>query len=224
MSQASPPSPGAGSTSSDRASSPRSDRAERTRRRILDAAGQCFAASGFSKTTVEEIAAQAGVSKGIVYHHFRGKEGLLESLVEHVASEWIAVSGLESWRARSANLEEALAGMVRGSLAFARDNPMVRALFVLDPLVTMGIGSNERLHALVEESRGRMQRALQEGVDSGQLRGDLDVVRMANVVRMLNMAMVGHLMDPEWIDVSDEGFVETCLEVLFRGISSGAAR
>ena len=51
----------------------RSERVERKRQRILDAAGQCFAASGYAKTTVEEIARSAGVTKALVYQHIRGK-------------------------------------------------------------------------------------------------------------------------------------------------------
>jgi AcrR family transcriptional regulator len=196
-----------------------SSRAARTQKRILDSAGHCFAASGYSKTTVEEIAGQAGVSKGIVYHHFRGKEGLLERITE----EWIEVSGLEQWVARSESLEQALSGMVHASLDYARNNPLVRGMFQLDPMVVMGIGSSERLRGLVDESRQRMVRAIENGVASGELRDDLAPERMADVVRMLNMALIEHIVDPEWFDASDQHFVDTCLEVLFRGMT-GATR
>ena len=40
-----------------------------------------FAERGFEGTTVEEIAARAGVSKPVVYEHFGGKEGLYLSLI-----------------------------------------------------------------------------------------------------------------------------------------------
>lgn len=198
----------------------RSDRGARTRLRILDAAGHCFASAGFSKTTVEEVAAQAGVSKGIVYHHFRGKEGVLEALIERIAADWQEVSGLERWAPRSKNLEEALGGMIRGSLDYARSNPLVRGLFQADPIVVMGLGSSEGVRRLSEESRKRMVAAIEGAVASGELRSDLDAERMASVVRMLNMALIEHLLDPNWIDVSDERFVDTCLEVLFRGIKA----
>jgi AcrR family transcriptional regulator len=74
----------------------RTERAERTRRRILDAACHCFAASGYAKTTVEEIALQAGVSKGLVYHHFRGKEQILEAVLERTLADWDAATGRPS--------------------------------------------------------------------------------------------------------------------------------
>ncbi|UIZ92800.1 TetR/AcrR family transcriptional regulator [Corynebacterium sp. CNCTC7651] len=41
-----------------------------------------FAERGFEGTTVEEIAARAGVSKPVVYEHFGGKEGLYRAVVE----------------------------------------------------------------------------------------------------------------------------------------------
>lgn len=50
--------------------------------RILDAAAELFAHYGYTKTTIDEIAAQAGISKGAVYLHFRSKDDLMESLLE----------------------------------------------------------------------------------------------------------------------------------------------
>ena len=41
-----------------------------------------FAERGFEATSVEEIAARAGVSKPIVYEHFGGKEGLYAVIVD----------------------------------------------------------------------------------------------------------------------------------------------
>ncbi|MEE9280220.1 MAG: helix-turn-helix domain-containing protein [Myxococcota bacterium] len=62
--------------------------ARRSRRRILEAAGRCLAAQGFGKTTVEQIASTAGVSKVLVYHHFRGKQEILEAVLEDTLADW----------------------------------------------------------------------------------------------------------------------------------------
>jgi len=196
----------------------RIDRAERTRLRILDAAGRCFAATGFSKTTVEEIAAQAGVSKGIVYHHFDGKDGLLERVIEQLCADWVEVSGLGVWLGRTDSLEDAIAGMLRDSLAYARTHPLVKGLFQLDPLVTRALGSSESVKRLTRASRQHMVDVVRGGIERGELRAGLDADRVADVIRLLDMALIDHLLAPEWIDVSDERFVETCIDVLFRGI------
>ena len=55
----------------------KSDNPERETR-ILQAAAQLFAHYGFDKTTVSDIAREAGVSKGAIYLHFASKEELLE--------------------------------------------------------------------------------------------------------------------------------------------------
>ena len=44
--------------------------AERTRARILDAAMEDFALRGFEASTLRDIASQAGVSLGLIRHHF----------------------------------------------------------------------------------------------------------------------------------------------------------
>jgi AcrR family transcriptional regulator len=52
------------------------------REQLLDVGRTLFAAKGFEGTSVEEIAAKAGVSKPVVYEHFGGKEGLYAVVVD----------------------------------------------------------------------------------------------------------------------------------------------
>jgi AcrR family transcriptional regulator len=199
---------------------PRSDRAERTRQRILDAAAQCFAASGFSKSTVESIAAGAGVSKALVYHHFRAKEAIFEELLERTLTEWARAGRIDEHLSAGGSVIDALAGMVRTSLAYARSNPLVRSLYQFDPLVVSFVGSSAAVRRHSNEGRARLVDAIQRGIDAGELRGDLDPTRVADVARMLIMSLIDHLLNPEWLDASDDRFVETCLEVLFHGVAA----
>ncbi len=208
------------SEASPHALAPRSDRAERTRQRILDAAAQCFAASGFSKTTVEAIAAGAGVSKALVYHHFRGKEAIFEELLERTLAEWARVGRIDEHLTTGASVIDALAGMVRASLAYARSNPLVRSLYQFDPLVVSFVGSSAAVRKHAEEGRARLVEAIRRGVAAGELRRDLDPARVADAARLLMMALIDHLLNPQWLDASDERFVETCLAVLSRGVAA----
>lgn len=57
-----------------------SDNAERATR-ILDAAEKLIVRYGFDKTTVSDIAAEAGISKGAVYLHYRSKDDILHALI-----------------------------------------------------------------------------------------------------------------------------------------------
>lgn len=52
------------------------------REQLLDIGRTLFADKGFEGTSVEEIAARAGVSKPVVYEHFGGKEGLYAVVVD----------------------------------------------------------------------------------------------------------------------------------------------
>lgn len=56
------------------------DRTIRTREAIVAAAGRLFSARGYEATTMDEIAAAAGVAKGTLYRHFAGKEALRDLL------------------------------------------------------------------------------------------------------------------------------------------------
>ncbi len=60
------------------------DEAEKTRNAILDAAEKVFYKSGVARTSLEQIAAAAGVTRGAVYWHFRDKIELCEAMWKRV--------------------------------------------------------------------------------------------------------------------------------------------
>jgi AcrR family transcriptional regulator len=62
--------------------SSRKTQAEERRLQIMDIALKVFAEKGFSKTTIKDLADAAGISAGLMYHYFPGKEKLLEAAVE----------------------------------------------------------------------------------------------------------------------------------------------
>jgi AcrR family transcriptional regulator len=56
---------------------------EATRRKIVEAAYECFWRSGFTRTNVDRIAAQAGVTKRTLYSYYRSKDDLLAAVLGH---------------------------------------------------------------------------------------------------------------------------------------------
>ena len=60
------------------------DEAEQTRDALLDAAEKMFYARGVSRTSLEQIAAGAGVTRGAVYWHFRDKLALCTAMADRV--------------------------------------------------------------------------------------------------------------------------------------------
>src|SRR5690242_16893937 len=56
--------------------------ADETRKRILEGAYRLFRRSGYSRVTMDDIAAAARLTKRTLYHHFRGKDQLLADVLE----------------------------------------------------------------------------------------------------------------------------------------------
>ena len=56
-------------------------KADETHRRILQAALDCFTRHGYHATTMDDIAAKSGTSKGTLYWHFSSKDDLFESAI-----------------------------------------------------------------------------------------------------------------------------------------------
>jgi len=61
------------------------EESEQTRRQIIAAARQVFARQGVRRTTLEEIARAAGVTRGAIYWHFAGKTDLFYAMREQVS-------------------------------------------------------------------------------------------------------------------------------------------
>lgn len=72
------------------------ERSEQTRTALLDATVDCLVELGYARTSVHEICARAGVSKGAQQHHFSTKAELMASAVEHltlrIKAEMLAVA------------------------------------------------------------------------------------------------------------------------------------
>ena len=64
-------------------------RSARTRGALLDAARRLFAEKGFAATGREEIAGQAGVTRGALYHHFASKAELAAAVVDQLEGELV---------------------------------------------------------------------------------------------------------------------------------------
>ena len=60
-------------------------RSQKTKEKLIVSALTMYAKKGYHKTTVDEIASEAGVSTGIAYRYFRNKKDLLLSAIEYAA-------------------------------------------------------------------------------------------------------------------------------------------
>lgn len=84
------------------------------RRSLVAAATRAFARNGFAATSLDDVAAEAGVSKVLIYRHFESKSALYQSVLNEVAKQLVAATGAPD--RLSQDSIEGLAGV-------ARDNP-----------------------------------------------------------------------------------------------------
>jgi AcrR family transcriptional regulator len=102
---------------------------EDRRSELVDCAQALFFAQGYERTTINDVIARVGISKGGFYHHFSSKEELLEALTARLAEEAVA-------KVRDILDDSALDALARlnGFLARSRqmkleDAPKLRAAF-----------------------------------------------------------------------------------------------
>jgi AcrR family transcriptional regulator len=108
------------------------------REQLLDIGRRLFAARGLDGTSIEEIAAQAGVSKPVVYEHFGGKEGLYAVVVDREVSRFLGMA-TELLRGED-NMEKFEAAAV-GLLRYIEDNSDGFRILVRDSNPASGSGT-----------------------------------------------------------------------------------
>lgn len=96
-----------------------SERTARTRARLLRAARKVFGRRGYHAASLAEIAGEAGVSKGAVYHNFKSKEDLFLALLDERLEE--RIRDLEAVFAGSERSEEATEAQVQEAALHAID-------------------------------------------------------------------------------------------------------
>lgn len=68
---------------------------EQTKKKLADASKALFVQKGYKATSIEDIVAATGSSKGNIYYHFKSKEGLFLYLIDEWDREWEA-----SWKSK----------------------------------------------------------------------------------------------------------------------------
>jgi TetR/AcrR family transcriptional regulator, fatty acid metabolism regulator protein len=170
---------------------------EDRRRRILDAAVRVFAARGYHGARVGDIATEAGVAHGLLYHYFSSKDQVLETVFRDNFGEL-----LERFRAVEASDEpaaEKLAGIAKILLRTWRNDPDLVTVMVRD--VARSARLQEQI-AEVGEAFAIVQRVIEDGQRQGSFRNDVDA-RLASWIvyggleEVLTGWVLGQLPDGE---------------------------
>jgi AcrR family transcriptional regulator len=193
----------------------RSIGAEEKRRTILDAAVRVFARNGYHTSRVADVAAEAGVAHGLVYHYFASKEALLDAVFERTWGDL-----LEAWREVEASDEpasEQLRKVAAIVLRFWRRDPDVVRLLVREVARSPQV---EQQADAINEALAVVQRMIERGQERGELRAELDA-RFASWIlygaleEILTGWVLGRLPDGDEEVARAEA---TVIDVLVRGL------
>ena len=141
--------------------------AERTtdrRRELLDAAARVFARKGFHASRVGDIAEEAGVAHGLLYHYFRSKDEVLETIFRETWTELVADT--ERIEHAGVPLREQLRRFARISLGSWLMTPDLIRVLVREVARSPDIGGR------VDEIGGLFD-ALTRIVEAAQARGEV---------------------------------------------------
>ncbi|MDA1095919.1 MAG: TetR/AcrR family transcriptional regulator [Chloroflexi bacterium] len=139
---------------------------EATHERILDAAAQVFAESGYHGASVDDIARTAGSSKGAIYFHFPGKREIFFALVNRFADRLLDASEAAIDHPASGS-ERAGAAVAAVLGTFSRHRMLAKVLLASG--VGLGPAFDESLMALHERFAVSIRRYLDAAVVQGSL-------------------------------------------------------
>ncbi|MGH3280232.1 MAG: TetR/AcrR family transcriptional regulator, partial [Trebonia sp.] len=175
---ADPQPPGRETPGARAASARRAEHAADTRGALIAAARRLFAAYGFDGTGTEQIVAEARVSRGALYHHFRDKADIFRAAMAGAAADVAARLIDEQLAAEAASPLAEIREGVSAFLDVCVDGDFQRIVLVDGPRV---LGS-EAWDDLVEQyGRGILEEWLERCVGTG----DLDRVPLRALARLL---------------------------------------
>ena len=138
-------------------------------RQILDAAVRVFAAQGYEESRVGDIAKEAGVAYGLVYHYYDSKDAVLEAVFREAWGRLLAAVALAEDLAGDAR--EQLSLVVKIVLRAWRDDPDLVRLLVRE--VTRNPHIQDELDE-IGQAFASLERIVRRGQQAGTFRADLD--------------------------------------------------
>jgi TetR/AcrR family transcriptional regulator len=200
---------------------------ERQQRRdeIIQAAEKVFFSRGFEKSTMDEIAELAELSKGTLYLYFKSKDDL------HMAVARNAISQLHDHTSRAAESGgtaiEKLRRMGWACIEFSRTHPdQMKAIITLEELEPGSISwsASEVQHMIYNESTvGTVIQVVEQGVEEQLIRADLPVVLIAHTLWISVLSVIRFVTMKEalfeMLELLPERLYESHFELVINGIS-----
>lgn len=155
------------------------DRAEDTRRSILEVAAVSFATRGYAGTAFSDLIAETGLTKGAFYFHFPSKEALALAAFAHVQERW--VSAVVSSTDGEAPAIDQLIAMLDAAVRFAEQERASGCIHRLSVELSEDPRLRERMAPYVAGWEDMVAWLIQRGQKEGDLRSDVDANAAARV-------------------------------------------
>ena len=102
-----------------------------TKEKILDAALTLFAENGYDGTSVEQIASTVGIKAPSLYKHYKGKEDILNALIDSAEARYDEIFGSENHIGKIPENREEFIKVTMGRVSFTMRDPMIRKIRML---------------------------------------------------------------------------------------------
>ena len=180
-----------------------------TRDSILDAAEKLFAEQGVSRTTLQHIASEAGVTRGAIYWHFLDKAALLHAMMERVKLPLEEAMLLLDANENGDPVQD-LREYVMTVLRVTMDDPKARRVFEIVTLkmefVDDAVTMRDRRREHQEIWMQRVETRLQQAKSLGHVRQELDPVTVANGMWIIMDGLIRNwLFDTDAYDLVELG-------------------
>jgi len=151
------------------------------RRDILEAARGRFVSDGYSRARLNDIAQDAGLSKGGVYFHFKSKREIFDALIDEDFEQ--VVGALRAMRGLGGSVTDRLISFARAGFRSSIANPVRPRFFVVMGEMALAYDDvRARLTEMHEAFVTEVRAILIEGVAKKQLRADLDADTAARLL------------------------------------------
>jgi AcrR family transcriptional regulator len=169
------------------------------RRDILEAARGRFVVDGYSRARLNDIALDAGLSKGGVYFHFKSKREIFDALIDEDFER--VMLALKAMRGLTGSCTDKLISFAQAGFRSSITNPVVPRFFIV--MGEMALAHDDvraRVQEIHEAFVTEVRAILEGGVAKGELRQDLDTDTAARLLVTLmdgvRAAVAGDLHKP----------------------------
>jgi AcrR family transcriptional regulator len=197
---------------------PRPDVSDQRRHQIMDAALNVFSHLGFERASMDDIAKEAGVSKGALYLYYKSKDAIIAKLLQLFFDQ--ALKQVKLLAAGEGSVTEQLLAFTR---VLTREMDRMAAMQPISlqfyAIAARHATIRQHLRAYFADYRALMEEVIQRGIAQGELRADISPAETAvTLTALLEGLALLWLIDPQATDWHVQ--VESSTQLLIQGLSA----